>query len=74
MDELAAKRVVAVFTSIYGTRYSRFYPERNFSQHLAAIVTNAVMHDAEHTMHQIVALQLATRPSSSSSATGRLTK
>ena len=62
-----------MFTSIYG--YSAFTPTKvYFSQHLAAIVTNAVMHDAEHTMHQIVALQLATRPSSSSSATGRLTK
>ena len=35
-----------------GTRYSRFHPENYLSHHLAAIVTNAVMHDAEHIMHQ----------------------
>ena len=41
-----------------GTRYSRFHPENYLSHHLAAIVTNAVIHDADHIAYQIRALQL----------------
>ena len=42
-------------------RYSRFHPENYLSHHLAAIVTNAIMYDADHIMHQVTALQLANK-------------
>ena len=41
-----------------GTRYSRFHPENYLSHHLASIVCNAVLHDADHIAYQIRALQL----------------
>ena len=43
------------------TRYSRFHPGNYLSHHMASIVCNAVMYDADHIEHQIVALQLANK-------------
>ena len=56
-----ARRARDAKTGRDGTRYSRFHPENYLSHHLAAIVTNAVMYDADHIAHQITALQLANK-------------
>ena len=56
-----ARRARDAKTGRDGTRYSRFHPENYLSHHLAAIVTSAVMYDADHIAHQITALQLANK-------------
>ena len=56
-----ARRARDAKTGRDGTHYSRFHPENYLSHHLAAIVTSAVMYDADHIAHQITALQLANK-------------
>ena len=56
-----ARRAKDAKTGRDATLYSRFHPEKYLSRHLAAIVCNAFMYDADHIKHQIVALQLANK-------------
>ena len=56
-----ARRAKDAKTDRDATLYSRFPPEKYLSHHLAAIVCNAFMYDADHIAHQITALQLANK-------------
>ena len=53
-----ARRAKDAKTGRDATLYSRFHPKKYLSHHLAAIVCNAFMYDADHIEHMIRELKL----------------